>query len=67
MGLYDDVKEQFDFWMFGGGAVAIGILALFMWIGGCTPEKEVREDTKVEKTIYILDKQWEKWIDKHED
>ena len=62
MGLYEDGKEFASFWMFGGGAVAIGIIALFMWMGGCLPE---REPTKVEKTIKIIDKKWDNWIDKN--
>lgn len=66
MGLYEDGKDFASFWMFGGGAVILCIIALFMWMGGCLPTKEEREPTKVEKTLDILDKKWDQWIDKND-
>lgn len=59
-------EEMIDF-LFGYHGIWVfvliitGIVFLFK---GC-PKKPV-EQTKIERTINIIDKKWEKWIEEHE-
>lgn len=45
--------------------IAIGcILVFFSWIGGCMGcHQQKPVETKIEKTIKVLDKKWDKWLD----
>ncbi len=41
------------------------IFSFFMWIGGCLGcQHEKPKETKIEKTIKVFDKKWEKWLEK---
>lgn len=41
------------------------VLGFFMWIGGCMGcHQEKPKETKIEKTIKVLDKKWDKWLKK---
>lgn len=44
------------------------VLAFFMWIGSCMGCKhEKPKETKIEKTIKVFDKKWEKWLNEQND